>query len=89
MSLSELATAYLRNAPSTPEQAFIAGYLSGMWRMYQPKGDLDVKVHLQNEGYLVEVYSGDNRLLAMTYAYDQTETDPIIDFLAKLTKIVA
>lgn len=88
MSLVELATAYLRNCPSTPEKAFVAGYLSGMWRMYQPRGDLDAKVHLQNEGYLVEVYSGQQRLMAMSYAYDQNEKDPILDFLAKLTKVV-
>lgn len=89
MSLAELASAYLKSTPSTPEQAFMAGYLSGMWRMYQPKNDLDIKVRLQDEGYLVEVFSGQKRLMAMSYAYDQAEPDPVLDFLAKLTKIVA
>ena len=40
------------------------------------------------DGYTVEVYSGQQRLLAMSYAYDQNETDPILDFLARLTKII-
>lgn len=67
----------------------MAGYLSGMWRMYQPKSDLDVKVNLVDDGYVVEVYAGKDRLLSMQYGYDQAENDPIMDFLAKLTKIVA